>query len=64
MASVSADTVTIIWRVVSSWSLPQNSNLTAPANWSASSGVTTSNGTNYLNLVNPMGNLSFRLSRP
>jgi hypothetical protein len=44
--------------------LPQNSNLTAPANWSASSGVTTSNGTNYLNLVNPMGNLSFRLSRP
>ena len=31
--------------------------------WSASSGVTTLNGTNYLNLVAPTGNLFFRLKR-
>jgi hypothetical protein len=35
-----------------------------PAGWTASGGVTTSNGTNYLNLTSPTGNLFFRLSNP
>ncbi len=56
-----ANTVTVYWQNVSGWSLQQNSNLVSPANWSASSGVTTSNGTNYLNLTSPAGNLFFRL---
>jgi len=56
----SGGTVTVYWQNVSGWSLQQNANL-ATANWSASSGVTTANGTNYLNVVNPTGNLFFRL---
>jgi hypothetical protein len=55
-------TVTAYWQNVSGWSLQQNSSVTAPASWSASSGVTTTNGTNYLNLASPAGKLFFRLS--
>jgi hypothetical protein len=58
------NTVTVYWQNVSGWSLQQNHNLTAPAGWSASSGVTTFNGTNYLNLTSPSGNLFFRLKSP
>jgi hypothetical protein len=47
----------------SGWSLQQNNNLALPANWSASGGVTTSNGTNYLNITPPTGNLFFRLKQ-
>ena len=32
--------------------------------WSANSSWTTTNGTNYLNLTSPTGNLFFRLSNP
>ena len=53
--------VTVYWHDVSGWELEQNSSLTAPASWSPSSGVTTSNGTNYLSLTSPTGNLYFRL---
>ena len=60
----SGNTVTVYWQAVSGWSLQQNSILTTPAGWSASSGVTTSNGTNYLNITPPTGNLFFRLSSP
>jgi hypothetical protein len=60
--SHSGSTVTVYWQNVSSWSLQQNSSLTAPAGWTASSGVTTANGTNYLNLASPTGRLFFRLS--
>jgi hypothetical protein len=60
--SRSGTTVTVYWQNVSGWSLQQNSNLTAPAGWTASSGVTTANGTNYLNLTSPTGRLFFRLS--
>jgi hypothetical protein len=56
-------TVTVYWQDVSGWSLQQNNNLTLPANWSASGGVTTSNGTNYLNFTSPTGNLFFRLKQ-
>jgi hypothetical protein len=62
--SHSGNTVTVFWQDVPGWTLQQNNNLTVPAGWSASGGVTTSNGTNYLNLTSPAGNLFFRLSNP
>jgi hypothetical protein len=61
--SHSGNTVTVYWQNVSSWTLQQNANLVNPSGWSASSGVTTSNGTNYLNIVLPTGNLFFRLKQ-
>jgi len=60
--SHSGNTVTVYWQNVSGWSLQQNANL-ATASWTTSGGVTTSNGTNYLSLSSPPGNLFFRLSR-
>ena len=60
----SGSTVTVYWQNVTGWSLQQNKNLALPANWSASGGVTTSNGTNYLNVTPPTGNLFFRLQHP
>jgi hypothetical protein len=60
----SGNTVTIDWRAVSGWNLEQNTNI-GTANW-VSSGlpVTTANGTNYVNIVSPSGNLFFRLQGP
>jgi hypothetical protein len=58
----SGNTVTVFWQNVPGWTLQQNGSLTLPAGWSASSGMTTSNGTNYLNVLNPTGNLYFRLA--
>jgi hypothetical protein len=62
--SHSGNTVTVYWQDVSGWSLQENGNLAAPAGWSASSGITTANGTNYLTLPNPAGNHFYRLTRP
>ncbi len=59
--SHSGNVVTVFWQDVSGWSLQQNSSLVAPTGWSPSSGVTTTSGTNYLNLASPTGNLFFRL---
>ncbi len=60
--SHSGNTVTVYWENAAGWNLVQSGNLTTPiVSWSASAGVTTSNGTNYLNQVNPVGNLFFRL---
>jgi len=59
--SHSGNSVTVYWENVPGWGLQQNTSLTTPAGWSSSSGVTTSNGTNYLNLTSPTGNLFFRL---
>lgn len=59
--SHSGNTVTVYWQNVAGWNLQQNNNLSLPANWSASGGVTTSNGTNSLILTSPTGNLFFRL---
>jgi hypothetical protein len=57
--------VTVYWQNVSGWNLIQSGNLTTPiASWSASSSPTLIGGTNYLNLVNPAGNLFFRLKNP
>ncbi|HTX22777.1 MAG TPA: hypothetical protein VMD27_13095 [Candidatus Aquilonibacter sp.] len=61
--SHSGNTVKIYWQDVAGWSLEQNNSLTMPANWTASVGVTTSDGTNSLTLTNPTGNLFFRLTQ-
>jgi hypothetical protein len=61
--SHSGNTVTVYWQDVSGWTLQQNNNLATPAGWSANSGWTTSNGTNYLNITPPTGNLFFRLTQ-
>jgi len=63
--SHSGNTVTVYWQNVSGWNLVQSGTLTTPVgSWSASSAPTLTNGTNYLNLVNPPGNLFFRLKNP
>lgn len=63
--SGSGTNVTVYWQNVSGWNLIQSGNLTTPlGSWSASSSPTLTNGTNYLNLVNPSGNLFFRLKNP
>ena len=60
--SHSGNTVTISWQDVSGWNLYQSDNLTTPpANWPPSSGVTTTNGTAYVNFTAPTGNLFFQL---
>ena len=61
--SHAGNTVTVYWQDASGWSIQQNGNLASSAGWSASSGVTLLNGTNYLNLTSPTGNLFFRLSK-
>jgi uncharacterized repeat protein (TIGR03803 family) len=62
--SQSGGTVTVFWQDVSGWTLQQNNSLTMPAGWLAGSGVTTSNGTNYLNITLPASNMFYRLSHP
>jgi hypothetical protein len=59
----SGGTATVFWPAVNGWSLQQNTNL-ATATWTSSSGVTTSNGTNFLNLTPPQGNMFYRLIGP
>jgi hypothetical protein len=59
--SRSGSMVTVYWQDVSGWSLQQNNNLAATANWSSGGAATPSNGTNYLNITSPSGNLFFRL---
>jgi len=60
----SGTTVSVYWQNVSGWTLQQNNNMATPAGWSASGGITTTNGTNYLNVAGPTGNLFFRLTHP
>jgi hypothetical protein len=62
--SHSGSTVTVFWQDELGWGLQQNNSLTNSLSWSASGGVTTASGTNYLNLVSPTGNLFFRLKHP
>jgi len=59
----SGNTVTVYWQDVSGWSLQQNNNLNSSGGWSVNSSWTTSNGTNYLNITPPTGNLFFRLKQ-
>ncbi len=62
--SRSSNVVTVQWQQVAGWNLIQNANVATPvASWGTSSGITSANGTNYLNLTNPPGNLYFRLKQ-
>jgi hypothetical protein len=61
---LSGTTVIVYWLAVPGWVLQQNTSLTNTPGWTLSSGVTTSGGTNYLNLVSPTGHLYFRLANP
>ncbi|PWU09028.1 MAG: hypothetical protein C5B50_28170 [Verrucomicrobia bacterium] len=60
----SANGVTVYWADAPGWILQQNPDLTLPGNWSDSTGVINSNGTNYLSVVEPTGNMFFRLKHP
>jgi hypothetical protein len=63
--SHSGNSVTISWPVTAGATLQQNSNLAAPAGWAATGySVNTSNGTNFITITPPSGNLFFRLSIP
>ena len=63
--SHAGNVVTVYWQNVTGWNLRQNGNLaTAIASWPYSSTPALSNGTNYLNLTNPAGNVFFQLSNP
>jgi hypothetical protein len=63
--SYSGNTVTVYWQNVTGWNLHQDSNLAVPiASWPGSSAPTLTNGTNYLSVANPTGNLFFRLTNP
>ena len=63
--SRSNNVATVFWQNVSGWNLIQNGNLATPvASWSARSSPTLSNGTNYLSVTNPTGNVFFRLKNP
>ncbi len=64
LISGGANTVSVYWQDVPGWGLQQNSSVSDPAGWTASTGVTTSNGTNYLTISPPRGNFFFRLSKP
>jgi hypothetical protein len=64
LISHSGNTVTVYWQAVSGWTLQQNANLALANNWTTNTSWTTTNGTNYLNVVNPTGNWFFRLSNP
>ncbi|MGH8023347.1 MAG: hypothetical protein ACRED1_07185, partial [Limisphaerales bacterium] len=62
LISHSGNEVTVHWQNVFGWSLQQNTNPAAPNNWTPGRGMTTDNGTNYLNVTAPTGSLFFRLS--
>ena len=62
--SNAGNSVTVYWQNVSGWTLQQNSNLSLPANWSASGGYALVNGTNYLTLTGASGNWFYRLTHP
>jgi hypothetical protein len=62
--SHNGNTVTVYWQNATGWTLQQNNNLNVPTAWSLNSSWTTSNGTNYLNVTPPSGNLFYRLYNP
>ena len=62
--SHSGNTVMVYWQNVSGWTLHQNGSLANTNGWLLNSSWSTSNGTNYLNLASPTGNLFYRLSNP
>lgn len=61
--SYAGNTATIYWQNVAGWTLHQNSNLNSGV-WMLNTSWNTSNGTNYLQLIKPQGNLFFHLTNP
>jgi hypothetical protein len=60
----SGNSVIISWPNTGSFTLQQNNNLSAAANWAASGyTITTSNGTNSITITSATGNLFFRLKQ-
>jgi hypothetical protein len=58
----SAANLTVSWPFASGYTLEQNTNLANPAGWVTSTNtISTSDGTNYIILMSPTGNLFFRL---
>ena len=62
--SYGANTVTVYWLNVSGWTLHQGPSLTSSLGWNVNTSWTTSNGTNFLQIVAPKGNEFYRLSNP
>jgi hypothetical protein len=63
--SHNGNVVTLYWQDVSGWNLHQSGSLAVPVGtWSASSSPTLLNGTNYLSITNPVGNVFFGLANP
>ncbi len=63
--SHSGYSVIVSWPNTGSFTLQQNSNLTATANWTTSGySISTSNGTNSITITAPTGNLFLRLANP
>lgn len=62
--SSAGGSVTVYWQNVSGWNLMQSGSAINPLeSWSASSGITTNNGTNYLLVTHSVGSLFFRLKQ-
>ena len=60
----SGNSVIVSWPNTGSFTLQQNNNLSAAANWAASGyTITTSNGTNSITITSATGNLFFRLKQ-
>jgi len=61
----SGNSVIVSWPDTGSYTLQQNSNLAATANWTTNSySIGTANGTNSITITPPTGNLFFRLTQP
>jgi len=61
----SGNSVIVSWANTGSFTLQQNSNLSATAGWAATGySVSTSNGTNSITITPPAGKLFFRLHNP
>jgi hypothetical protein len=59
------NSVIVSWPDTGSYTLQQNNNVAASANWVTSGySITTANGTNSITITPPTGNLFFRLANP
>jgi hypothetical protein len=58
----SGNGIKISWPYPSTgWTLQQNTDLTMPANWTSSGGISNDGVNNYIIITSPTGNLFFRL---
>lgn len=58
-------TITVAWPYPSTgWTLENNTDLTLPANWLPSGGVSNDGVSNFITITSPADNLFFRLQQP